>query len=129
MGSNFAVHPNNLLRWHNQDFIVPYDKTNRPVEVASEQMTSEDIDRSYGNSRISFIRLIHDWVRTNKFDQRARLVADGHYNRQKVGSPQFAPRQDRDSVCGKVRQSSPVGKLLAEVHHARLEELLELLAF
>ena len=31
------------------------------------------------------------WVRTNKFDQRARLIADRHYNRQKVGSPQFAP--------------------------------------
>lgn len=31
------------------------------------------------------------WVRTNKFDQRARLVADRHYNRQKVGSSQFAP--------------------------------------
>lgn len=29
------------------------------------------------------------WVRTNRGDQEARVIADRHYNRQKVGSPQF----------------------------------------
>lgn len=52
---NFMAHPNNLLRWHNPDFIVPYDKDSPPkLKVASEQMTSEDIDRTYGNSPYFF---------------------------------------------------------------------------
>lgn len=29
------------------------------------------------------------WVITNKGDQDCRLLADRHYSRQKVGSPQF----------------------------------------
>jgi hypothetical protein len=52
---NFCIHPNNLLRWHNPDFIVPYDKNNVPkLRIYSEQMTSEDIDRTYGNSSYYF---------------------------------------------------------------------------
>lgn len=52
---NFAVQPNNLLRWHNPDFIVPYDKMNVPrLKVFKEQLSSEDIDRSYGNSAYYF---------------------------------------------------------------------------
>lgn len=31
------------------------------------------------------------WIRSNRFDPRARPLADRHYNRQKVGSPQFVP--------------------------------------
>ena len=31
------------------------------------------------------------WVRSHRFDYGTRLIADRHYNRQKVGSPQFAP--------------------------------------
>jgi hypothetical protein len=31
------------------------------------------------------------WDRVTKFDPRARRLADGHYSRRKVGSPQFMP--------------------------------------
>lgn len=31
------------------------------------------------------------WQRVTKFDQRARRIADRHYSRQSVGSPQFMP--------------------------------------
>ncbi len=31
------------------------------------------------------------WVRTNKFDPRAASLADRHYSRRTVGSPQFMP--------------------------------------
>ena len=52
---NFAAHPNNLLRWHNPDFIVPYAKNDPPkLKVFAEQLTSEDIDRSFGNSPYFF---------------------------------------------------------------------------
>jgi len=52
---NFCIHPNNLLRWHNADFIVPYDKHNVPrLKVYSEELSSEDIDRSYGNNPYYF---------------------------------------------------------------------------
>jgi hypothetical protein len=58
---NYCVHPNNLLRWHNPDFIIPYDKNNVPrLKVYSEQLTSEDIDRSYGNSPYYFYNSDHD---------------------------------------------------------------------
>lgn len=48
---NFALQPNNLLRWHNCDFIVPFDKENPPkIKLNNPLMSSEDIDRSFGNS-------------------------------------------------------------------------------
>jgi hypothetical protein len=31
------------------------------------------------------------WERSHRFDRRALPLADRHYNRQKVGSPQFVP--------------------------------------
>jgi hypothetical protein len=31
------------------------------------------------------------WQRSNRFDPRALPLADRHYNRRKVGSPQFVP--------------------------------------
>lgn len=31
------------------------------------------------------------WALSNRFDPTVRLIADRHYNRQKVGSPQFVP--------------------------------------
>ena len=31
------------------------------------------------------------WVKSHRADPRARVLADRHYNRQKVGSPQFVP--------------------------------------
>lgn len=31
------------------------------------------------------------WTRSNRFDTRALPLADRHYNRRKVGSPQFVP--------------------------------------
>jgi len=52
---NFCAQPNNLLRWHNPDFIIPYDINNIPrLKVNAEDFTSEDIDRSYGNSPYYF---------------------------------------------------------------------------
>lgn len=52
---NFCVQPNNLLRWHNPDFIVPYDKENIPkLKIFSEQLSSQNIDRTYGNSPYYF---------------------------------------------------------------------------
>ncbi len=52
---NFCVHPNNLLRWHNADFIVPYDKENIPkIKIKKDLIFSENIDRSYGNSAYYF---------------------------------------------------------------------------
>ena len=52
---NFCVQPNNLLRWHNPDFIVPYDKDNLPkLKINKDQLSSEDIDRTYGNSPYYF---------------------------------------------------------------------------
>lgn len=52
---NFCVQPNNLLRWHNPDFIVPYDKENPPkLSIYKDQLSSEDIDRTYGNSPYFF---------------------------------------------------------------------------
>jgi len=54
-GGNFCVQPNNLLRWHNPDFIIPYDKENPPkLKVDSVRRSSEDLDRSYGNSPYFF---------------------------------------------------------------------------
>lgn len=67
---NFMVHPNNLLRWHNPDFIVPYDKENIPkLSVYAEELTSEDIDRTYGNSPYYFYN-----------DTRAKSTGDGTKN-------------------------------------------------
>ena len=52
---NFAIQPNNLLRWHNPDFIVPYDKSKPPrVKVFKDSLSSEKIDRTYGNSPYYF---------------------------------------------------------------------------
>jgi len=31
------------------------------------------------------------WCLSNRFDPAARVLADRHYNRQKIGTPQFAP--------------------------------------
>lgn len=31
------------------------------------------------------------WMQSNKFDREVRPLADRHYNRRKVGSPQFVP--------------------------------------
>lgn len=52
---NFCIQPNNLLRWHNPDFIVPYSKEEPPkIKIFKDQMSSEDIDRTYGNSPYYF---------------------------------------------------------------------------
>lgn len=52
---NFCAQPNNLLRWHNPDFIVPYPKDNPPkMKILSEYKSSEHIDRTYGNSPYYF---------------------------------------------------------------------------
>lgn len=52
---NFCVQPNNLLRWHNPDFIVPYKKNSPPrLKINDEMLSSEKIDRTYGNSPYFF---------------------------------------------------------------------------
>lgn len=52
---NFCIQPNNLLRWHNPDFIVPYSKENVPkMKLNNPLISSEDIDRSYGNTAYYF---------------------------------------------------------------------------
>lgn len=35
--------------------------------------------------------MIQPWQRSHKFDRAALPLADRHYNRRKVGSPQFVP--------------------------------------
>lgn len=48
---NFCIQPNNLLRWHNPDFIFPYDKKNPPkFKINNPFMSSEHIDMSYAKS-------------------------------------------------------------------------------
>lgn len=51
----FGVYPNNVLRWHNPDHIVPYPKDTPPkIRVFSEELFSEHIDRTNGNSPYLF---------------------------------------------------------------------------
>lgn len=48
---NFCVQPNNLLRWHNPDFIHPYDKDNPPkFELLKKYLSSENVDMTFANS-------------------------------------------------------------------------------
>jgi hypothetical protein len=48
---NFCIQPNNLLRWHNPDFIFPYDKKSPPkFKINNPFMSSEHIDMSYAKS-------------------------------------------------------------------------------
>ncbi len=52
---NFCAQPNNLLRWHNPDFIVPYNKDSPPkIQIFKDPLSSERIDRTYGNSPYYF---------------------------------------------------------------------------
>lgn len=57
---NFCVHPNNLLRWHNPDFITPYPKDAPPkIKLNNPRMSSEDIDLSYAASPYYFYAKEH----------------------------------------------------------------------
>lgn len=48
---NFSIQPNNLLRWHNPDFIKPYDKINPPkFKLNNPFMSSEHVDMTYSKS-------------------------------------------------------------------------------
>jgi hypothetical protein len=48
---NFCIQPNNLIRWHNPDYITPYDKDSPPkFKINSTYMSSENIDMTYANS-------------------------------------------------------------------------------
>jgi hypothetical protein len=52
---NFCIQPNNLLRWSNIDFIVPFPKNKPPKIILNNPLiSSEDIDRTYGNSPYYF---------------------------------------------------------------------------
>lgn len=52
---NYCIHPNNLLRWHDPNFVIPYDKRSPPkIKMPNVQFTCENIDRSYGNSPYYF---------------------------------------------------------------------------
>lgn len=50
---NFCIQPNNLLRWHNPDFIVPYQDIPK-IKLNNVFISSEHIDRTYGNSPYYF---------------------------------------------------------------------------
>lgn len=48
---NFAIQPNNLLRWHNADFIKPYDKDNPPkIRLNNPRLSSEDVDMTFAEN-------------------------------------------------------------------------------
>lgn len=52
---NICLQPNNLCRWHNADFVVPFDKANPPkIKIQKDLIFSENIDRTYGNSPYYF---------------------------------------------------------------------------
>ena len=54
-GGNYCIFPNNLIRWHDPNFVVPYDKDFPPkLSIYSEQLSAEEIDRTYGNSQYFF---------------------------------------------------------------------------
>lgn len=56
-GGNYTLQPNNLLRWHDPNFIIPYPKDNPPkLKVFSRPLSCERIDRTYGNSPYQFYR-------------------------------------------------------------------------
>jgi len=57
---NFCIPPNNLLRWHNADFIKPYDKNDPPkILLNNPRMSSEDHDLTYANSPYYIYRAEH----------------------------------------------------------------------
>lgn len=48
---NFCVQPNNLLRWHNADFIAPYKKDDPPkIKLNNPRISAEDIDMTFAKS-------------------------------------------------------------------------------
>jgi hypothetical protein len=48
------------------------------------------------------------WQYSNRFEPRSRVIADRHYNRQKVGSPQFVP----PGRCAVFYARTPTGEAL-----------------
>lgn len=58
------------------------------------------------------------WIVSNRADQKARVMADRHYNRQKIGAPQFVP----PGRCFVLRQKRAVWvtswPFAQYVHHA-----------
>ena len=84
---NYAIPPNNLLRWHNPDFIVPYDKEKPPrVKIYDKEMTSEDIDRSYGNSPYFFYNHYPEKETAEEVEKhtplRSKYIYDEKYYRE-----------------------------------------------
>lgn len=52
---NYCLVPNNLIRWHDPNFVVPFPKDKPPkLQVSAEQMTCENVDRTFGNSPYFF---------------------------------------------------------------------------
>jgi len=52
---NICLQPNNLIRWHNADHIIPFDLKNPPkIKISKDLILSENIDRTYGNSPYYF---------------------------------------------------------------------------
>lgn len=48
---NLCIHPNNVARWHNPDFIKPYNFNNPPkIKLYTDQISSEDVDMTYAES-------------------------------------------------------------------------------
>jgi hypothetical protein len=56
---NFCAQPNNILRWHNADFIYPYKKESPPkIRLNNPRMSSEDVDLTYAKSPYYLYSLI-----------------------------------------------------------------------
>ena len=54
---NFCIQPNNLLRWHNPDFIKPYEFKNPPkFKLNNPYISSEHIDMTYAESPYYFYK-------------------------------------------------------------------------
>lgn len=43
------------------------------------------------DAQLAMLPEVEGWTRVNKFDPRSAALADRHYSRRKIGSPQFMP--------------------------------------
>jgi hypothetical protein len=57
---HFGVYPNNHLRWHNKDFIIPYDKNNPPRYRPNKKLPDcEDVGATAGDDEQYFYNYKH----------------------------------------------------------------------
>jgi hypothetical protein len=63
-------------------------RSDRDLGASAGEPRSADLGRGAGTADALTAPW---WTRSNRFDPRSCLIADRHYNRRKVGSPQFVP--------------------------------------